>query len=246
MKLGIIAAAALLLVCGCGKRVSDNVRLNNAVSEIKKGEWGNAEKQLEAVLKKNPDNCSARLLQALKYEKDGALDKAVDMASAVASEYPDSFAALYTRGRLLAKIPLQRRKAYETLNDAHLRNPADISTLILLCNLGTELKYKNVLQFINLLKSKPEYAKNNVLNYQLGKCLLLHGKRTEALAAFKSAVSNLSDFTLLFNIARTVDLSNLDREYARNLYRIYLAVGGNSSPGCRNYASQRFRSLTRR
>ena len=47
MKLGIIAAAALLLVCGCGKRVSDNVRLNNAVSEIKKGEWGNAEKQLE-------------------------------------------------------------------------------------------------------------------------------------------------------------------------------------------------------
>ena len=247
MKYLLITGTALLLLCGCGKRVSDNVRLNNAVSEMKGGELEKAGKQLEAVLKNNPDNCSARLLMALKYEKEGDLDKAVDMASAVAAEYPDSFAALYTRGRLLAKTPLHRRRAYETLNDAHLRNPSDIPTLILLCNLGTELRYKNVLQFINLLKSKPEYAKNNVLNYQLGKCLLLHGKRAEALAAFKSAVSNLSDFILLFNIARVVDSSNLDRQYAVQLYRIYVAVGGRkNAPEYRNYASQRLKVLTGR
>lgn len=239
--------AFCLLLCGCGKRISDNEKLNNAVKELKNGGIEQAEIQLNQVLDNNPDNCSARLLLALKYEKEGALDKALDMASAVAAEYPDSFAALYTKGRLQSQFPLYLRKAYETLNDAHLRNPSDTATLILLCNIGTELKYKNVLQYINLLKSQPEYANNNILNYQLGKCLLLHGKRPEALAAFRSAISKLRDFSLLFNIARCVDANNLDRQYAIKLYRIYLAAtAGKSLPATQNYARLRLRTLAGR
>ena len=196
------------------------------------------------MLKNNPDNCSARLLKALVYEKEGALDKASDMATAVAVEYPDSFAALYTCGRLRAKFPLQRRNAYQTLSNAYMLDRDNTAVLVSLCNLGTELKYKNVLQYINALKAKPEYANNNILNYQLGKCLLLHGKKREALAAFKAALSKLSDFELLFNIARTVDNYQLDRKYATRLYRVYLmAPTKQRTPEAIAYAKRRIQTL---
>ncbi|MBE6391332.1 MAG: tetratricopeptide repeat protein [Lentisphaerae bacterium] len=243
----MILSALLILCCGCGKKESDNTKLNNAVKEFANGDFARAESLINEVLKNNPDNSSARLLQALKYEKDGDLDKALDIASAVSAEYPDSFAALYTKGRLQAQRPLHRRNAYETLTEANLREPSNVSTLILLCNLGTELKYKNVLQHINQLKKHPEYAKNNILNYQLGKCLLLHGKRQEALAALKSAVNGLSDFGLLFNIARTIDSNNLDRKYAVRLYTIYSATSaGRRNPAAREYARLRIRTLNGR
>ena len=243
----MILSAVLIFFCGCGEKEPDNTKLNNAVKEFANGDYAKAENLVNDVLKNNPDNSSARLLQALKYEKDGDLDKALDIASAVAAEYPDSFVALYTKGRLQAQIPLHQRKAYETLLEANLRAPADIPTLILLCNLGTELKYKNVLQHINQLKQQPEYAKSNILNYQLGKCLLLHGKRKEAMAAFKSAVNGLSDFGLLFNIARTVDSNNLDRQYAVKLYTIYSATAaGRKNPEAREYARSRIKALSAR
>lgn len=242
----LIALSLLLPVffCGCGKRISDNERLNIAVRELRSGNAEKSVAQLETVLKNNPDNCSARLLMALHHEKNGKLNEALDLASAVAAEYPDSFAALYTCGRLRMYFPMHRRNAYQMLSSAHELNRDDVPTLIALCNLGTELKYKNVLQYINLLKAKPEFAEDNLLNYQLGKCLLLHGKRKEALAALKSAVNKLSDFSLLFNIARTIDLNQLDRAYAAKLYRFYLMIPAKQrDAGASAYAARRIRTL---
>jgi Tfp pilus assembly protein PilF len=236
-----------VVLCGCGKRVADNERLNIAVRELRSGDTQKSIAQLEAVLKNNPDNCSARLLMALNHEKNGQLNEALDMASAVAAEFPDSFAALYTCGRLRMHFPQYRRNAYQVLCNAHELNRDDIPTLIALCNLGTELKYKNVLQYINLLKNKPEYANNNVLNYQLGKCLILHGKRREALDALKSAVNGLSDFNLLFNIARTIDINQLDRTYAVQLYRLYLRLPAKMrNDAAADYANRRVRTISGR
>ena len=235
-----------LLLCGCGKRVSDNERLNTAVRELRDGKVDKSIQQLEAVLKNNPDNCSARLLMALNLEKQGKIEEALDLASAVAAEEPDNFAALYTCGRLRMYFPVQKRNAYQLLSSAHELNRDDIPTLIALCNLGTELKYKNVLQYINLLKSKPEFEKNNILNYQLGKCLLLHGKRKEALDSFKNAVNGLSDFTVLFHIAQTIDLNQLDRAYAVKLYRFYLMIPARQrDAGAAAYAARRIKILGR-
>ena len=237
---------AVTVLCGCGKQVADNERLNIAVRELRSGDTQKSTAQLEAVLKNNPDNCSARLLMALNHEKNGKLNEALDLASAVASEYPDSFAALYTCGRLRMLFPMHRRNAYQMLCNAHELNRDDVGTLIALCNLGTELKYKNVLQYINLLKNRPEYAKNNVLNYQLGKCLILHGKRTEALTAFKDAVNGLSDFNLLFNIARSIDTNQLNNQYAIQLYRLYLRLPAKMrNAAAADYASRRIRAIGR-
>ena len=244
----VFAAFLLLTVvlCGCGKRVADNERLNIAVRELRSGDTQKSTAQLEEVLKNNPDNCSARLLMALNHEKNGNLNEALDLASAVAVEYPDSFAALYTCGRLRMLFPMHRRNAYKMLSAAHNYNNEDVNTLVSLCNLGTELKYKNVLQYINLLKAKPEFAKNNVLNYQLGKCLLLHGKRNEALSAFKDAVSGLSDFNLLFNIARTIDTNQLNNSYAVQLYRLYLQLPAKMrNAAAADYANRRIRTIGR-
>ena len=244
----VFAAFLLLTVvlCGCGNRVADNERLNIAVRELRSGDTQKSTAQLEEVLKNNPDNCSARLLMALNHEKNGNLNEALDLASAVAVEYPDSFAALYTCGRLRMLFPMHRRNAYKMLSAAHNYNNEDVNTLVDICNLGTELKYKNVLQYINLLKAKPEFAKNNVLNYQLGKCLLLHGKRNEALSAFKDAVSGLSDFNLLFNIARTIDTNQLNNSYAVQLYRLYLRLPAKMrNAAAADYADRRIRTIER-
>ena len=235
-----------LLLCGCGKRVSDNERLNTAVRQLRDAEVDKSIQQLEAVLKNNPDNCSARLLMALNLEKLGKRAEALDLASTAAAEEPDNFAALYTCGRLRMYFPVQWREAYQQLSNAQKINPDDISTLIALCNLGTELKYKNVLQYINLLKTKPGYEKNNILNYQLGQCLLQHGKRKEALEAFKSAVNGLSDFTVLFHIARAIDHNQLDRGYAVKLYRFYLMIPAKQrDAGAAAYAKSRISILGR-
>lgn len=235
-----------VVLCGCGKRVSDNERLNNAARELRNGDIQKSVEQLEAVLKNNPDNCSARLLMALNHEKNGNFNEALDLASSVAQEYPDSFAALYTCGRLRMNSSMHRRNAYQMLCNAHELNREDIGTLILLCNLGTELKYKNVLQYINLLKSKPGYEKNNILNYQLGQCLLLHGKRKEALRAFKNAVNGLRDFRLSFNIARAVDLNQLDRSFAATLYKLYLRLPEKQrDAGASVFARNRIRTIGR-
>ena len=236
----LVIVASALLLCGCGKKISENERLQNAVNDFNSGNLKNCSVQVAALLEKNPDNCPARLLQALLYEKNGDMDKAVDMASAAAREYPDSFAALYTSGRLLSAFPLQRRRAYETLENAHKLNPDDVSTLILLCNLGTELKYRNVLKYLKYLQNKKEFAKDNKLNYQIGKCMLLHKRSKEALAAFKKAVNGTSDIELIFNTARMIDSANLDPRYARQLYMICLRFpGSNSRPEITAYAQSR-------
>ena len=51
-------------VSGCGPRISDNERLNTALKELENGDLKKSNAQIEAVLKNNPDNCSARLLKA--------------------------------------------------------------------------------------------------------------------------------------------------------------------------------------
>ena len=99
-KFAAVMVLLAVVLCGCGKRVSDNERLNNAARELRNGDIKKSVEQLEAVLKNNPDNCSARLLMALNHEKNGNFNEALDLASSVAQEYPDSFAALYTCGRL--------------------------------------------------------------------------------------------------------------------------------------------------
>lgn len=243
----VLLTMSVGVLCGCGKRVSDNERLNVAVEELKNGNASNCSKQLEAVLKKNPDNSSARLLQALLHEKNGEDDKALDIATKVVKDYPDSFAALYTQGRLLAKSMPRRSLAYEALKKAHELQPQDVSTLILLCNIGTALNYRNVSVYLNALQRYPEFAKNNILHYQLGKCHLNNGRRPQALASFKAALRGCRDAALVFNVARAIDNANLDRRFAASLYNLYLRYPGQrgKSRAAIAYASQRIRVLGR-
>lgn len=244
-----VAAVLVLLAVvqsGCGKKVSDNERLNAAVAEFRKGEIGKCSEYLDAVLKNNPENCSARLMQALVFEKNGDYDKALDMASKVAIEYPDSFAALYTRGRLLAKSRPHRRLAFETLEAAYKLNPDDVSNLILLCNLGTELKHGGVSVYIEQLRKNPEYTKNNQLNYMMGKALMLKGEHDKATDYLFAAIENNSDPELCFYIARLIDESKRNPHLAKNLYHAYIMFpGSNKSPALINYAQNRMRWLGR-
>ena len=247
MFLVVLLTVSAGVLCGCGKRVSDNERLNTAVAELKNGNINNCSKQLDAVLKKNPDNSSARMLQALIHEKNGEDDKALDMVTQVVKDYPDSFAALYTQGRLLAKSLPRRPLAYDALKKAHELQPQDVPTLVLLCNIGTALNYRNVYVYLNALQRHREFAGNNVLHYQLGKCHLNNGRRPQALAAFKTALRGCRDAALIFNVARAIDEANLDRKFAVNLYNLYLKypVQRGKNRAAVAYAGQRVRVLGR-
>ena len=242
-----VLLVSAVVLCGCGKRVSDNERLNTAVEELKKDNISGSSRQLELVLKKNPDNCSARMLQALIYERNGEDDKALDMVTQVVKDYPDSFAALYTQGRLLAKSQPRRSLAYDTLKKAHELQPQDVPTLILLCNLGTELNYRKVSVYLDALLKRPEFANNNILHYQQGKCHLNNGRRQQAFDSFRAALRGCRDAALIFNVAYAIDNANLDRKYAAGLYSLYLRYPGQKGKSRDRiaHASQRIRVLGR-
>ncbi|MBR7106936.1 MAG: tetratricopeptide repeat protein [Lentisphaeria bacterium] len=246
VMLSVLLVSAGVL-CGCGKRISDNQRLNTAVDELKKNNISDSSRQLDLVLKKNPDNCSARMLQALIYERNGEDDKALDVVTQVAKDYPDSFAALYTLGRLLAKSQPRRSLAYDTLKKAHELRKDDLSTLILLCNLGTELNYRKVSVYLNALQAHPAFAGSNILHYQQGKCHLNNGRRQQALASFRAALRGCRDAALIFNVAYAIDNANLDRKYAAGLYNLYLRYPGKNGKSNDRivHAGQRIRVLGR-
>ena len=63
----LVIVASALLLCGCGKKISENERLQNAVNDFNSGNLKNCSVQVAALLEKNPDNCPARLLQALLF-----------------------------------------------------------------------------------------------------------------------------------------------------------------------------------
>lgn len=253
MRQTIYLSALLLplcILCGCREKISNDRKLYTCTNKIKNSQnpeekiaaWDNALKTSADILKADPGNRNAKLLQAIAYEKHGKYDEALDLANQAAQEYPDDFISLYTCGRLAAEQPLRRQQAFALLQKALVLNPGDVNTLILLCTLGTQLNHPRTMEYLIQLQQRKEYAGSATLSYQFAIYFANKNKKKEAVGFFKQAVSRgTNNPGLIYNTALRVDHGKIGKP--DSFYRLFLNVPGVKDPAHTAYAQKRLKEL---
>jgi tetratricopeptide (TPR) repeat protein len=134
-KLTVALFAGTLLFCGCSRQ--ETHPMTRALQEASEGNWEKADKPSAEALKKTPDNVNALILRAVVCERLERYDEAVENARKAVNIDSNSFAALYTLGRLYAKDRRRRSDAVNLLFKASRLRPDQPSPypLILLANL---------------------------------------------------------------------------------------------------------------
>lgn len=233
-KLGLAAVGLPLLFAGCAGDEDMNAKMVQAAEQAKKGQWEAAGKNAGAVEKAKPGEVAPVLLQALVYEKQGEYDKALDLARKCAEMAPKDFTVQYTCGRLTAKDQARRSEAFSILERALELKPGDQNTLILLCNIGSEIEHPKVIKYLNELRKDKDFANSPVLRYQIG-CYHVRAKNSQAQTWLRSAAkaaSKSKNWELLLNCARTLDRSGAvnqktGKKEALEWYGKYRALSGN-------------------
>jgi tetratricopeptide (TPR) repeat protein len=214
-----------LIFCGCSD--SSDEQLAAAVNLAKQGKWQETAAIADKVAEDAPESVAPMLLQALAYEKNGEIGKAIDMAQRCVEKNPDDFTALYTLGRLYSLDPKRQDKAYTVLEKAITLRKGDVNTLTMLCNIGMKNNEPTVRIHLEQLVrrtdlSDPEKGK---AYYMLGICLYKENKKNDAVKAMKNAerFSREKNPELLFYIARFYD-ENIGSDYqAVSLYRRFIS-----------------------
>jgi tetratricopeptide (TPR) repeat protein len=234
-KLCLAAVGLPLLFAGCAGEEDMNAKMVQAADQAEKGKWEAAGKTAEAVAKAKPKEVAPVLLQALAYEQQGEYDKALDLARQGAEMASGDFTVQYTYGRLTAKDPARRSEAFSILERALELNPGDQNTLILLCNIGSEIEHPKVIKYLNELRKNKDFAQSPVLLYQIGCYNVRAGKTNHAQVWLRRAARDASkskNWDLLLNCARTLDRSGAvnqktGKKEALEWYGKYRALSGN-------------------
>ena len=143
----------MLFLSGCSGKEQPPITV--ALDHAVKGEWAKADKPSLEAVRKTPDNINALILRALVCEKLNRYDEAVENAYKAATIDGNSFAAVYTLGRLYAAKSSRRGEAINLLIKASRLRNEDPRPLILLCNLHPP-KQKG--SYLAALRMIPEYA----------------------------------------------------------------------------------------
>ena len=150
-KLTVALFAGTLLFCGCSRQ--ETHPMTRALQEASEGNWEKADKPSAEALKKTPDNVNALVLRAVVCERLERYDEAVENARKAVSIDSNSFAALYTLGRLYANR--RPAEAKDLLVKAYRLRPDHGSPLIILANLHTPGRKGS---YLSALLGLPEYA----------------------------------------------------------------------------------------
>ena len=201
-----------------------------AAAQAKQDKWDEAGKNAGKVAEAKPGEVAPKLLQALAFEKQGEYDKALDLARQCGEKAPDDFTAQYTLGRLTAKDAMRRSEAFAILERALELKPGDHNTLVLLCNLGTEIEHPKVIRYLHQLRLTKEFSNSPVLRYQFG-CYYVNIKnRNQATVWLRSAARlgiNSKNWDLVLECARRMDKSGFSPKDALNWYVLYRNLSGN-------------------
>ena len=227
-----LAAGIGLPLCftGCSGEEDMNAKMAEAAIQAKQGDWKNAGENAAVVAEAKPDEVAPKLLQVLAYEKAGSDDKALDLARQCVEIAPEDFTARYTLGRLAAKNPMRRSEAFAILERALELKSEDRNTLVLLCNLGTELNHPRVIKYLHQLRQTKEFAASPVLYYHFG-CYFIQTKNyVQAEKWLHSAVKmgiRSKDWNVVLNSTRRLDQTGYFPQKVRNWYVLYRNVSGN-------------------
>ena len=224
----MILWCAVLLFCGCSNDSSPDKDLTAAVTLAKKGEWQEAARIAAAAAEKNPHISAPLLIQALAYEKSGELNKAIDLASRCAENFPEDFTAQYICGRLYSKDPLRQDKAFTTLEKAIKLRKGDVNTLILLCTIGTANNEPGTLVYLNDLVQKSDLSDADTARVYFLRGLYLRNVEHKLGDAFQSMYRagnycRKENPELLCDIAVFLE-ENGNRDVATFHYKRFLAL----------------------
>ncbi|MBQ9804649.1 MAG: hypothetical protein IJW35_07390 [Lentisphaeria bacterium] len=223
-NLWLAAVGLPLLFAGCSGEEDMNSKMAQAAIQAKQGKWEAAGKNAAIVAEAKPGEIAPKLLQALAYEKQGDFDKAMDLARQCAESAPQDFTACYTLGRIASHDPMRRSEAFSILERALELKNGDENTLILLCNLGTQIEHPRVIKYLHQLRQIKGFAQSPVLRYQFG-CYYVHTKNPgQARVWLRNAARlgiNSKNWDLLLACARTMDKSGFSRKDALNWYLLY-------------------------
>lgn len=208
----------MLILSGCSGK--EQPPIATALDHAVKGEWAKADKPSLEAVRRTPDNINALILRALVCENLNRYDEAVENACKAAAIDSNSFAALYTLGRLYAARSSRRSEAVDLLIKAYRLRSEDPLPLILLCNLHPA-KQKG--SYLAELRKIPEYANAPEVEFESCMNRVYNRDRRGVEAAYIRLFENFPDHPDLtsalggyFYFTRRYDL-------ARAAYKRYLA-----------------------
>ena len=168
LKLKIYAAvflAGAILSAGCSGK--EEQPMNSALKHAMAGDWAKADRPSAEAIMKTPDNINALILRALVCERLNRYDEAVENAYKAVTIDGNSFAAVYTLGRLYAADTRRRSDAVNLLIKANRLRSDHPLPLVLLCNLhqpGQKSSYLAALSRIPGWSNAPEVEFESCMN----------------------------------------------------------------------------------
>ena len=118
---------------------------------------------------------------------------------------------------------MRRSEAFTILENAHKLRPDDRNTLVLLCNLGTEINSPRTETYLDKLRADPEFKASGRIYFLYGLLRAKQGSRSQAALFFRHSVKRDGrDTVLLLNAARALDRYRLSPRDALEMYRRYL------------------------
>ncbi len=236
-----LAVPVLCMLClfpaGCGNNTADGC-LAKASERVANGDWNGALKLARRAVELEPDNVAALLFRATASEKCDERDRALDSALQAVKINPESFAAQYTLGRLYSADPARYADAMNALEQAFRLKPDDVDTLILLCNVSVSMRARQAVRYLQMLKRRPEFAKNPALDNQLGVALVRAGNFNAAKQAFMDACRNSKNNPdMVYNMGTFLYRYTASKANARGFYNFFLRL----TAGKPEYAAARAR-----
>lgn len=198
----LVPAVAVLLFSGCDNKTPQE-NLVSAIKEAEAGNWQESGKFADRAVAGAPDYVGALVMRAIACEKNDNYDKAVDSAARAAKLDPNSFAALYTLGRLYSTHPLRQAEAFNTLNAALRIRPDSSDAMVIICNVLMRMGAAEGRRYLAKLHTLEEYKKDPALYSQLG---VIYTKMNRLPAADKMFIAAFrlapNDPDVVFNMAR--------------------------------------------
>ena len=226
--------AGTLLLCGCSRQ--EEQPMTQALKEAVAGNWNKADKPSAEALKKTPDNVNALVLRSVICEKLNRCDEAVENARKAVNIDSNSFAALYTLGRLYSTDRRRKSDAINLLIKANLLRPDHPNPLILLANLHVQGQKGS---YLAALQRLPQYANDPEVNFESHMNRVYNGDRRGVEAAYiRLFEENPDNPELTSAIGGYFDFC---RNYAmaRKAYRRYMSFPGERRKAARSAHIQR-------
>lgn len=224
---------AIIMISGCQDNSNTDEKLNQAFNHARSGDWKSAAKIAAEISEKYPQAVQPMLIQALAFEKNGELDKAIDLARHAADAAPKDFTAQYTYGRLCSLTPRRQAEAFSVLENALKLKPEDANTLVLLCSIGINRNEPSTDQYLNLLTHNQAFSRSAELYFMLGARQAQKGNRDASKRFMMDALNKCGGSrnpNFYYHIAKCFDRNRFPLNEVKNRYAFYLRIRGKKNP----------------